>query len=189
MSRIQRIFNLTTQDIEEGKRLCRDNVKRLLDDAEAIIQNNDGSISSGLYSFAVEELGKYLLLKKMSNASFTGTISANPEIFGPSKSGHTPIKFWKFQHEITIPDECKKINLHIGSVPIIRQVNVNGILMPMNSGVMPVQRETLMNFDYRKTVFYVDWDNTHWTRHEDVVISDLLNAITKLKSWISSNIP
>ena len=57
-------YNLREEDIKEGIRLCYQKVNSLLDNAETILtQRGDREIGSGLYTYAVEELGKLLLLQ------------------------------------------------------------------------------------------------------------------------------
>lgn len=57
-------YLLTEEQLKEGTNICFDKAKRLLNDAEILLKNW-GTIGHaiGLYTFALEEYGKALLLK------------------------------------------------------------------------------------------------------------------------------
>ena len=178
-------YDLTKEQIIEGLRLCKDKVNLLLNGSEKILSNGDRYISSGLYTHAVEEVGKYLLLQKelRKTPNTDGKISVDPDIF----SKH-PKKFKEFQNKPEIPDECKKIKLVVGGIPTSYHVWADGRLISQNTGVLPIHREEFMNFEFRKKIFYVGWENGKWIGHQDVEVNDLNKAITELRKWVR-NLP
>jgi hypothetical protein len=150
-------YDLAKEDINEGIRFCRENVLLLLDDSEAILSKGNRYLSLGLYSFAEEELGKLLLLQKelVKAPNTNNRITIDPEIFGKGGSKSHDKKFNEFFNKSTIPNECKALNSVIGGVPLTQNIMINGILMPVNVGVIPVYQKELMNFEARKRIFYI----------------------------------
>jgi len=183
-------YNLTEQEIKEGIRLCKEKVNLLLDDAESIINRNHGSISSGLYTYAVEELGKLLLLQKELNKTpINGKISVDPQIFGQGGGTRHPTKkFNEFLIESSIPDKCKKLRIVAGAVFSRSYVHAGDTLIPIPQGCGAIHEEAMTDFPLRKKIFYVDWENDHWVRHQDVEIADLNVAIPELRNWMTSHI-
>lgn len=171
------IYNLTEQEIKEGIRLCYHKVISLLDGAKAVVDRGDREISSGIYSYAVEELGKLFLLqdalKKKKNSN--GTITLDPNIFGQETQGHTNKKFNRFRKNHAVPDSCKKLRYVKGAVS-------TGHSFIALFGIRPV------DFLLRKQILYTDWVRKKWLRHVDIEISDLRKAIEDLKNWMAINI-
>ena len=172
-------YNLREEDIKEGIRLCYQKVNSLLDNAETILtQRGDREIGSGLYTYAVEELGKLLLLqdslKQKKNSD--GTITIDLDIFGKgNEGGHTKKKFNRFRKNSTIPERCKKLRYVKGGVS-------TGSSFTALFGIRPV------DFLLRKQILYTDWVRKKWLRHLDIEISDLQSAITELRKWMTDNI-
>jgi AbiV family abortive infection protein len=170
-------YRLKEKDIKEGMHLCYQKINSLLDCAEVLVNRGEREISSGLYTYAVEEMGKLFLLQdalqKKKNSD--GTIAIDPDIFGKG-SGHTKKKFKRFhKNHATIPTICKKLRYVKGAVSTGHSVNAL-------FGTRPV------DFSLRKQILYTDWVRKKWLRHVDIEISDLKQAITHLKKWTLSNI-
>ena len=164
------VYDLTKEDIKKGIKLCLENVKRLLDDAEAIIEKDNGSISSGLYSYAVEETGRLLLLEKelTKTPNADNKIAVDPKIF----SDHF-IKTDEFKDNNTIPDECKNLRHVTGGI-------YNG--SKLSGALFATQKVDLW---LRMKIFFLDWKDGAWVRHLDIETSDLQMAITGLRKWIN----
>jgi hypothetical protein len=181
-------YCLTPDEIKVGISLCREKVISLLDMANNLVTQGDREISSGLYTYAVEELGKLLLLKKeLDKKPNNNKISVNLAIFGRGEGKHPTIKFDEFQKELTIPIACKEVRCVIGGVPITQHLMIDEHLTPINTGIIPVYDKVLMDFLLRQRIFYVDRDMIGWVRHQDIEISDLQKAILQLKNWMVSN--
>jgi len=57
-------YSMKKEDLVKGILLCLNNVNQLLEKIDLTVKKKtDNSIALGLYSFAVEEFGKALLLK------------------------------------------------------------------------------------------------------------------------------
>lgn len=168
-------YELTPEEIKEGIKFCYQHIQLLLDATETVLNRNNRYISSGLYTHAVEELGKLLLLQKELNKSPTGKIiSVNPTIFGKSGGGHTTMKFEEFMKESSIPEACKKLRYVKGAI--------------YTGGFRVFFGEVSTDFLLRLNIFYVDRKNGTWLRHPDIEISDLRRAIEELRKWMVTNI-
>jgi len=169
-------YRLKEKDIKEGIRLCYQKVNTLLDCSEVQANRGEREISSGLYSYAAEELGKLFLLQdslqKKKNSD--DTITIDPEIFGKG-NGHTDKKFKKFRKNRTLPTICKRLRYVKGAVS-------SGHSVIALFGKRPV------DLSLRMQIFYTDWVRKKWLRHVDIEISDLKEAIIRLRTWTSSNI-
>jgi len=186
------IFCLTSEEIKEGIRLCYQKVNSLLDRAEALVAQGDRVISSGLYTFAVEELGKLLLLQKALKElpDIKNKISVNPAIFGKGerKNKHPTIKFDEFEKERSIPPACKKLRIVTGGVFTTHHKRAGKTLNPTGMDVITVFIKSPTDFQLRKKIFYVDWEDGEWVKHPDIEIADLQSAIKELRKWMANKI-
>ncbi len=183
-------YCLTKDQINEGIKICHDKIQSVLDHTKIILrQISDSNIALGLYTIAIEELGKLLLLQDaLSTPNPDSTFNVKSQIFGKNGGGHTLIKFDRVLP--VLPDKCKKVGNVIGGVPITQHVRAGEVLIPINVGVIPIFNYNKTDFDMRKDVFYVDWDdkNKKWKTEVKIDPAHILTAITELKQWISQNI-
>lgn len=173
-------FLLTEQQINEGIERCRRRVESLLRDAELIIPHvNNSKNAVGLYTIAIEECGKLLLLKDCLNSQPNpdGTRVVTGDIFGRGRGRHPTIKFDRILPNL--PDPCKKIGNIVG-----------GFSSSFSDGFQKTKQDILTNFQTRKDIFYVDWDDTagKWSDGLDIESKDLKVAIDQFRNWIKSNL-
>jgi hypothetical protein len=137
-------------------------VIRLLESAEKSLNNDvDVAICAGLYTYAVEEYGKLLLLKNCK----------------PS-SGMVEIRYkdWfrahrdKFSIAIrNLPDECKTLH--------------RGAFSRKNFSPPDFDTETVVDFEARLAIFYSDFTDRGEMKRVPPVDKDLLKkAISKFKT-------
>ena len=98
-------YRLTKQHLEDGAKLCLKKVLTILNDVELLCMN-DGSEATSvfLYTIAVEEYGKFLLLNEIlkSNSDEVNLYLVKKSIFGKGE-GHRE-KFLKAIE--TLPEVC-----------------------------------------------------------------------------------
>ncbi len=112
------MFILGEIQVKQGMVICSRKIQSLLQCAEMIHREPPYSyIAIGLYTIAVEELGKLLLLQDSLKTLVKpdGKIGVDTRIFGVGSKGHTSIKFDKVLP--ALPDKCKKVGRIIGGVP------------------------------------------------------------------------
>jgi len=90
-------YRLTKEQLEDGTKLCLRKVLTILNDVE-ILCMNDGSeaTSVSLYTIAVEEYGKFLLLNEIlnTNSNEVNVYVVNKSIFGKGKSHKEKFLKW-----------------------------------------------------------------------------------------------
>lgn len=171
-------YLLTEEQVNEGIKLCKSRITSLLHDAEIVCKNvNNSKNAVGLYTIAIEECGKLLLLQDSlkSERNSGGIISIDKEIFGKG-SGHTKIKFNRILP--ILPDVCKKVGNIVG-----------GFSSGFGDGFQKTKEEVLTDFRTRKDIFYVDWDEikNSWKSGLDIESKDLLSAISAFRKWLEDN--
>lgn len=171
-------YHLTKNQINDGIRICYDRIQLLLNHCEIIFSKIPNSnIGIGMFTIAIEELGKLLLLQDVFNTTPNSdcTFNVNTEIFGIGvKRSHTKMKFNRVLS--VLPDLCKKIGNVVGA--------------HYEPSFSPIFNYDVTDFQLRKEVFYVDWDdvNKKWKTDVNRDGSHPQNAINELKKWISQNI-
>jgi len=187
---------LTMSDIslKIGNKICIKTTQRLLESSLSLIDNsNNLDHALGLYTFAVEEFGKAVLLKEQIDND--STIKKIPkEVFGIAKkgTGHN-IKFKKAKE--ILPDEC--IILEIGeylSMPSGQDMEqslgkIKGKLKIPANTTGTFLTDVMMSFAVRMRCFYVDWDENseYWHKWKANLQTDrnsLKTAIEKFKEII-----
>jgi len=123
-------------------------ILKLLDAADILLANNgDVAISAGLYTYAVEEYGKLVLLSDC--VSTDGKVEIDYwKLFGGRDSHKT-----KFLAAISkMPDECKNIG-----------VDYCGGYFPKGAfprGWFPDESSVVADFESRKAIFYCGLDKS-----------------------------
>ena len=148
-------------------------VMRLLESAEKLLSNNgDPAICAGLYTYAVEEYGKLIMLNKCILVD--GNIDINEkQLFGGHRSHEL-----KFEAAIAeLPDECK----HIG-------VDYWAGYYPKGywGGYFPDEGSVVADFESRKAIFYCGLDKSNKAiKHVPLVGKKSLGkAIENLKTIV-----
>ena len=78
-------YRLTKEQLKQGTKLCMKKVRTILDDVEILCLNNGSeSTAVSLYTVAIEEYGKFLLLTNVLNtkADQSGLYAVDKSIFG-----------------------------------------------------------------------------------------------------------
>jgi len=167
-------YFLTKEQIETGIKLCIKKVYDLLDDVEILCNNNGNEATAvPIYTVAIEEYGKSLLLKKCleNGPQKDGNYQIIKNIFGirvPGKGTHSE----KFDEAIAdLPEEClayQKIDVSSGvkHLPPKHKEHGEKLLKDVRkiSEQMPYVDfgafYTLpFDFEIRKNLLYVDWDD------------------------------
>ena len=159
-------LKLTQTEIQTIYQRCIENVRSLLKSAKLLSGLDGGQYALGLYMYAVEEFGKAHLLKAESNL-------------------HT-IPNWIFGRKNAEPKSAHDVKLAEGfrKLPEVCQI-LNAGLRFIENGSDTIQTYTLgknsklsipaftsgfftdatggskIEFDFKTTCFYVDWDNEH----------------------------
>jgi AbiV family abortive infection protein len=171
MSKKSQYFKLTVREIEKGISLCMGNSLRLLNDAECLL-NHGGSegISYALWSLAVEEYGKGLLLKQgIKNQDEQNLVQVDCEWFG----GKHQIKFetgYKNLHELHKSGFASVIkvlrNTNLSSIRTLTDTlrpeieisvapGITGEFEEIAPEIPPLEQKPKLRF----RLIYVDWDN------------------------------
>ena len=182
----QNYYLIDDELVDGGCVLSFNNADRLLQDCKRVLKTK-GSLSTtiGLYIFALEEFGKYLLLVdalkesknpcqipknifKIHNKKMDRILKEIPHTLQRYEQGE-PITLSSNEdgHKFTSPD----------GRTISRLTSTTGYyLIPGNI--------TEPNFDVRKDCFFVDWDekNKRWKVNVDFSEKELEELIKKLES-------
>ena len=187
-------FTMSDISLKIGNKICIKTTQRLLESSLSLLENSANlDHALGLYTFAVEEFGKAVLLKEQIDDD--SIIKKIPkEVFGISKkgTGHN-IKFKKAKE--ILPDEC--IILEIGeylSIPSGKDMEqslgkIKGKLHITANTTGTFLTDVMMNFAVRMRCFYVDWDENseYWHKWKSNLQTDrdsLKHAIEKFNEII-----
>lgn len=188
-------FKMSDISLKIGNKICIKTTQRLLE-SSLLLVNNSANLDHalGLYTFAVEEFGKAVLLKEQIDND--STIKKIPkEVFGIATkgSGHN-IKFEKAKE--ILPDEC--IILGIGEIlnmpsgkdmehSLGRKIKEKVTISAYTTGTFLT--DVMISFPVRMRCFYVDWDENseYWHKWKANLQTDrdtLKKAISKFKEII-----
>ncbi len=186
-------FTIDDVTLREGIRKCLAKAGQLVDDA-IILLNHGGMVSHvfGLYTFAIEEYGKALLLKDHLDDSTSGK-RIPMEIFGRrgGKKSHEK-KIARALKEVH--DNCK--NFRIGVVvragsDTTKTMTYKGkstvVVAPMQTGsFFDASSEYIVDFVARMEAFYIDWDEgrKQWKAELTVDKDQLENATIELRKHL-----
>jgi len=165
---------MTKIQIEDGIRLCMKKVTDLLSDVEILCNNNGNEATAvAIYTIAIEEYGKSLLLKKylQNKPRNDNNLEVSKTIFGfqgSGKHGHNQ----KFEEAIRdLPNECvdyQKVDaIHGGhNLPpkhreYAKKVAKETLEIQKKMPYVTFGAGYVIPFDFevRKNLLYVDWDN------------------------------
>ena len=192
----RKCFCLPENELNNGITTCFDKTKRLLDGAELLVKSEDNLSSAlGLYTFAVEEYGKGLLLEecqKITNVNY----KVPKSIFGyGDKQSHDN----KIQKALSnLPVHCKKVSINIkakrasDSVRTIELKSGKKIysIPSWLTGTFSTVNEETIEEDTRWRCFYVDWDddNKYWKYEFEPDKDQLLKAILSFRTNLQVHI-
>lgn len=184
-------YALTKDELILGIKQAKENAILLAKQALFLTKKKEHVITSlGLYSFALEEWGKCLLLH---DSLSKGNYQINIGIFRGSK----PHKL-KFSRGLDdIPNECKHfrkildlsnettiLGKHVGDHLILHGISKSGKTWKSK---IPVG-DFLIDFNARMDCFYLDWDdhNRRWKKQNPVDRKDLQNKIKNFLKYVNS---
>lgn len=190
-------YTFTREELLEGIQLTKKNTLLLAEQALFLLKKKENaSTALGLYSFAIEEWGKYLILNdnlKKSNYVIDATI------FGKGKKSHKS----KFERGLAnIPRLCKYFTKPIDIERAIKEEKGIYLGKPdsgkyVHYGVTnkPTIRRRefsignfLINFDARKDCFYVGWNEeiNEWKQQLPVSKKNLQTSVRNFLKFIKS---
>ena len=178
-------YYLSKEQIDEGIYLCLKKVEQILNDVEILCQNNGDETSAVyLYTVAVEEFGKSLLLEEcLSEPPGLKGIPVSVDLFAGSKAHE--LKFSRAFHDL--PDECvgyydvdpwhEKYKIPSEHQERLQEViEMQDSLKKLekkwpNSEFIVGSIELGFDFPIRKTLLYVNWDPVNEIWNKDVTIN------------------
>ncbi len=181
--------------LKMGNYICIKNCEGLLDSALLLLKNSTNfNHALGLYTFAIEEFGKAILLKDCWNDA--NDKQYVPKIIFGGRGTH-PQKFERALENL--PDECKKIMVGIKlAFPSGKDFELD---LGLQGETLSIPKDTsgtfltdvLTKMDVRMRCFYVDWDETSndWTKWRTNLQTDpevLEKAIKTFKQILPSQI-
>jgi AbiV family abortive infection protein len=158
-------YTMNTLGLFIGNYMCIVKAKQLADSALRLSSSddpNDHTHALGLYTLAIEEFGKAVILKEHF-IDDDAVLQKIPKNIFKGKSAHD-IKFKKAIE--CLPPECK--NFMVGTyrafrsgIPTKDRLGMKGPLVPVPAGVDGIfYGEYTANMDMRMSSFFVDWDDT-----------------------------
>ncbi len=184
-------YTIKKDALVEGIRRCMYNVENLLNYAEKLVEDeSENNIALGLYSFAIEEYGKALLLKEYLSENKT-QYSIPTNLFR-GKESHD-LKFKKALDRL--PMECKyaipgiriKSNSYSKTKEFIVTPKGDSIsIAPGITGTFTTIGTFPTDFEMRMSCFYVDWDVTrdYWKYRPKIISESIITGITKFRKII-----
>jgi len=182
----KRIYFLSEEQIKDGVNLCFKKVHDILDDVEILCNNNGNEETAvSLYTIAIEEFGKGLLLKNsLKNKPERKGIPVSLDIF-QGVEGH----FLKIEEALReLPEECQiyqDVNLEIEDHKLPAKYKRFARDVPkMNEWQKEYQTKNPyvsfgpnmfalpFDFETRKNSLYVNWDPEHKRWNDDTTIDE-----------------
>ena len=175
---MSKTYNISEKQLKEGISNCVNNSKKLAQNSLSLLKNSkEPSISLGLYSFAIEEFGKAIILNKhLKNSDyiipqniFRGGGSHDRKFEAAME--HLPKKCWEYFEERYVTkyatDTDKEIMVHA------KKGETSFEEMSATTGIFRINK--IINFETRKNLFFVDWNDTSesWKIYQSL-ISDIL---------------
>jgi len=189
---MKKSITFTKDELLEGVKLAKEHSALLAKQALLLSKKKENVTTAlGLYSYALEEWGKYLILNdNLRNSNFT----IDEEIFGKSQKPHKS----KFNRGLEdIPNNCKffKKTLDItkdGSTYIGKTVDGNYKFSSLKK--RPIFKneflvgDFLIDFETRKNCFYLGWNEQikEWLTQFPVSQKDLQNRIKNFLEYTKS---
>jgi len=185
-----RCYRIEREKLEESIRFCLDNVIVILDKTTKIIdKNSDNSIALGLYTFAIEEFGRAILLREYlkENKKF---YSVSKDIFESHE-----VKFRKAVEKL--PTECVnpvygvELSNNTSTDTVKIPVTPKGdevVLSPASTGAFMIVGNFPIDILTRMSCFFLDWDDSKkkWKNKPKVISGSLELGIWKLNQYVKS---
>jgi len=152
--------------MQEGILLCLERAKQLAKDALYLAKKSNTTHAFGLYTFAVEEYGKALLLKEQKKMK-KGNFIVPAWIFGGKSRKRANSHQQKFQKALNeLPYKCNMITLWSQVVNVakmedekihVEEIGQTAIIPAGLTGTFSLT--TAPDFEERMKIFYVDWND------------------------------
>lgn len=194
-------YRLTKEQLEDGAKLCLKKVLIILNDVEILCKNKGSEASSvSLYTFAVEEYGKFLPLNEIlnTNSDQVSLYVVNKSIFGKGKSHKEKfLKAIEALPEVCIGYHRRDIRENENILPTNyrdRMLALRKVLDRMKQDGLHASGTISLAFDFevRKNLLYVDWNekmnnwSTELTKDEDVEYCDIIEELEEEKDTDTS---
>lgn len=183
-------FLIEESKVLEGIERSISNITDILKISEKIVEeDSDNSVALGLFSFAIEEFGKALLLKECLSGK---KICKVPRDLFKGKKSHD-IKFKKaldnlpIEVKYAIPGITIKSNTSLESKKITLTSRGDSVTLPPGlTGKFSMIGTFPTNFDMRMSCFYLDWEDTKKTwKYKPYILSDSISrGVWKFKKEI-----
>lgn len=180
----------------EGVDLCRKKSKQLVNNAQFFLKDKKNHpLAFALYTFAIEEFGKELLLKELLEEN-KRHYEIPQKIFG-RRYGKSHEEKIKRALSSNLPPECKKINLNFEiTAPAIIGTTIfytdeGRTRHSVSENITTTWSEkSLIDNRLRDLCFYVDWNprKKDWKPELDLDESELKRAIIKFQEFLN-NLP
>ncbi len=153
--------------IEEGIQFCINRSKELISDAKLLAEQGNISHALGLYTFAIEEYGKSLLILEQTEKD-GGNIIIPTWIFGGKSKKRANSHIKKIEKALEkLPHECQMITLWEETIHTPtnekREVEIEGeddrVIIQTDLGTGTFSMGTDPDFEERLKTFYVDWND------------------------------
>ena len=177
-------YQLDKIELNEGIVNSINKSRKLLHDTRQLLNDKwEHSHAIGLYTFAIEEYGRAILLKnclKKKPMTRTGKYKVPRPIFESHKL--------KFETALKkLPPKCKNLQIgpHIKQDPLSKPIRTRGLTIIRGRGLHTVS--TLADFDLRMELFYVEWDDKYrqWKPELTTYKKQLETAITNLENRLN----
>jgi AbiV family abortive infection protein len=190
----KKIFlDLTQTQIKSGIRKALLNASTLAGYSKDIIERGGkGVLALGLYSFAIEEYGKSILLSELLNKN-QKTYHVPVELFQGKKSHDL-----KFKKALSIlPSECTSYESGVArSISNIEtqtsEVGIKGKTIAIPAGITGIfsEGDLEVDFETRMSCFYLDWDdlNNKWKSPPKVLPEELEKTIINFENHLTKKL-
>lgn len=185
-----RCYRIEREKLEESIGFCIANVTVILDKTTKIIdKNSDNSIALGLYTFAIEEFGRAILLREYLKEN-KKTYSVSKDIFESHE-----MKFRKAVEKL--PMECVNpvygVEISNNTSPDIVRIPVTPkghevAFAPATTGTAMIVGDAPIDLLTRMSCFFLDWDDSKkkWKNKPKVISGSLERGIWKLNQYVKS---
>ena len=173
-----KFYSMKRKDVIEGIRLCLSKANLLLDKTQLTVRTDeDNTVALGIYSLAIEELGKAIILQdhireekeqyEISRKLFRGKESHDLKFkkaieFLPSDCTNAvyglEVKMPNTKDQtITISPKGHKVSIPKGTTGIFMTFDINRI-----------------DFETRMSCFYIDWDETKGWKETPIILGGMI---------------
>lgn len=181
-------YEISKPNLKTGARKCLLGALELSGYAKDMVERGaNTTIALGLYSFAIEEYGKYLIFSELLKKDSERYLVPKEVFFGKKSPD---LKFKKAISDL--PLDCYSVRsaqTHL-SKNRMNETNVNNMTKtPTHTELFSAEGFTA-DFETRMSCFYLDWndDKKRWNQISHIANDDLLKAITVFEEVLSKKL-